>query len=262
MRADVLRLDLRLRRRLLIGMPVGAAAYLLLIVAMYPSFKGDASLDAMITANPAAAAAFGISGSITSPAGWLGANMYANIAPLLTLLLTIGYGASALAGQNSDGLLGLVATLPVTRSTLVLQKAFALVLVAVVVPSASLAACLAGPYFDLSPDWGPLLGVTAALTLLGYDLGAIALLVGAATGSRGAALAAAGGLSAAAYLISSLGPVVGALHSIRWLSPFSWAVGNDQLVHGPQPVELAALIGLGLVLLVATIPVFRRLDIH
>jgi ABC-2 type transport system permease protein len=52
------------------------------------------------------------------------------------------------------------------------------------------------------------------------------------------------------------------LHSIRWLSPFSWAVGNDQLAHGPITAEMLALLGLAAALVVATIPAFRRLDIH
>ena len=157
MSTELIRLDLRLRRRMLIGTAVGAAAYLALIVAIYPSFRHDTSLDAMITANPAAAAAFGITGSITSPAGWLGANMYANFAPLLALLLTVGYGAAAIAGQDTDGLLGLEATLPVTRTNVVLQKALALLLIALVVPAVSLAACLTGPHFELDPDWAALL---------------------------------------------------------------------------------------------------------
>lgn len=261
MSTDVLRLDLRLRRRMLVGTAVGAAAYLLLVVAIYPSFKGDVSVDELVAANPQAAAAFGITGSITSPAGWLGANMYANIAPLLALLLTIGYGASAIAGQNADGLLGAVASCPIGRGRVVLQKGTALLCVALVVPLASLVACLAGPRFDLSPAWGALLGVTAGLTLLAFDLGVIALVVGALTGSRGVALAAAGGISAAAYLVGTLSPVVSVVHRVRWLSPFFWAVGDDQLLHGIRPGEVGALLGLGAVLLAATVLAFRRLDI-
>lgn len=262
MSVEILRLDLWLRYRMMVGTAVGTAVYLVLIVAMYPSFKRDSSLDAIIAANPTAAAAFGITGSITSPAGWLGGNMYANIAPLLALLLTIGYGASAIAGQNADGLLGLVAGLPINRSGLVRQKAAALLGVALVVPLASLVACLVGPWFDLNPDWGALLGVTAALTLLAFDLGAVALLVGTLTGSRGAAMATAAGISAAAYLVSSLSPAVASLRSLRWASPFYWAVGNDQLAQGLGPGEVAALLGLGAVLLATTVPAFRRLDIH
>ena len=188
---DLIRLDLRLRRRMLIGTAVGAAAYLFLVVAVYPTFKHDTAFDDMIAANPAAAAAFGITGSITSPEGWLSANMYANFGPLLALMLTIGYGSAAIAGQDGDGLLGLLATLPVPRARIVAAKALTLLVAALVVPVVSYAVCLTGPQFELNPRWGPLLGVSVALTLLAFDLGAIALLVGAISGSRGAAMGAA-----------------------------------------------------------------------
>ena len=105
-------------------------------------------------------------------------------------------------------------------------------------------------------------GVTVTLTLLAFDFGACAMFVGALTGSRGAATGAASALAAAAYLISSLAPVVPELHSIRWLSPFSWALGNDQLAQGATVGEILALLGLGAAVAVATIPAFHRLDVH
>ena len=262
MHSDLIRLDLRLRRRMLIGTSLGAAAYLLLVVAVYPSFRHDSAIDAMVTANPAAAAAFGITGSITSPEGWLSANMYANFGPLLALLLTIGYGSAAIAGQDSEGLLGLLATLPVSRTWMVAEKAVTLLVAALAVPLVSYVVCLAGPHFELQPRWGALLGASIALTLLAFDLGALALLVGAITGSRGAALGAASAAAAAAYLVSSLSPVVDLAHRVRWLSPFYWAVGDAQLVQGVTVEELVALLVLGVVLCGATAMAFRRLDVH
>ncbi|MGV9712205.1 ABC transporter permease subunit [Gordonia sp. NPDC003424] len=259
MTTDLIRLDLRLRRRMLIGTAVGAAVYLLIIVAMYPSFKNDTSLDAMISSK---AAVFGFSGSITSPAGWLNANMYANFGPMLALLLAIGYGAGAIAGQDADGSLGLVVTLPVTRTTVLAHKAVALLVVCLVVPIASFVVCLAGPRFELTPDWAALAGVTLALTLLAYDFGALALLVGAATGNRGMALGVAGAAAAASYLISSLAMVINAVHAIRWISPFYWSVGDNQLVDGVSAGDIAALLGLAVVLVGAAVVAFRRLDVH
>jgi ABC-2 type transport system permease protein len=246
---------------MLVGTAVGAAVYLLLVIAVYPSFRHDTSLQSMVEGNPAAAAAFGISGSITSPAGWLDANMYANLGPLLALMLTIGYGSTAIAGQAADGLLGLVATLPLRRAAVVRQKSVALLLVALVVPVVSLATCLTGPQFELEPSWSALLQVTATSTLLALDFGAVALLVGALTGSRGTALGVASGLAALAYLVSSLAPVVDGARSVRWASPFYWAVGNDQLAEGWSLPAVLALIGLAAVLLAATVPAFRRLDV-
>ncbi len=262
MTADIVRLDLRLRRRVVVGTAAGVAVYGFVVVAMYPSFRTDSSLDALVGANPSMAAAFGISGSVTSPTGWLAANLYANVAPLLALLLTIGYGAGAVAGQEGDGLLGLVATLPVTRVGILAQKAVALLLVSLVVPTAALLVCLAGPAYQLTPHWGSLTAVTVAVALLGYDLGACALLVGALTASRGAATGVASGLAVVAYLVSSLAPAVHVLHPLRWLSPFAWAVGDDQLATGVTLLQWGLLVGLGGLLTAVAFPVLRRLDIH
>lgn len=262
MSADLFRLDVRLSRRRLIGITVGAAAYLLLVLAIYPSFKNDTSLDAMVAGNPAVAAAFGITGTITSPAGWVNANMYANFAPLLALLLTIGYGSAAIAGQDANGLLGLQATLPLSRSRILANKALTLLLLAAAVPSASFAICLTGPAFDIQLAPTALLGMTLALTLLAYDLGAVALLTGAVTGRPGTAAGVAGAAAAAAYLLSSLAPVIPGLHDLQLLSPFSWAVGDNQLTDGVQLGQLTALLVLGVALTAATVPALRRLDIH
>ena len=122
MRADTTRLDLRLRRRSLIGYTLGMALYAFIIVALYPSFKDDASLNKLTENGNTVAALFGATGSLTSPSGWLNANLYANFVPLIVLLLAIGYGASSIAGQDEDGTLGLVATLPLSRRRLVAEK--------------------------------------------------------------------------------------------------------------------------------------------
>ncbi len=261
MRLAVVMLDLRLRRRMLIGTSLGAALYLFLIIVMYPSFRQDASINEMIAANPTAAAAFGVTGSITTPAGWLGANMYANIGPLLVLLLTIGYGASAIAGQLADGLLSVVATQPYTRRRLVAEKTLALLVVSLAVPVASLVVSLTAPRYDLHPDWAALVGVTISLTLLGFDLGALALALGVLTGSRGAGLGIAAGVGAATYLVSSLAPAVHWVHAIRWLSPFYWAVGDNQLSDGVPWQGWTLLVALGVVLVGIALVGVRRLDI-
>jgi len=262
MNISLARLDLRLRRRALVGTAVGAMAYLLLVIAAYPSFRGDTSLSTMLESNPSAAAALGISGSITSTSGWLSANMYANLAPLLALMLTIGYGAAAIAGANADGQLGLVATLPIKRASIVCHKVAELVVVSLVVPVASFVVCLFAPRFQLTPDWGSLIGVTATLGLLALDFGVIAMFLGAITHSRSAALGITSGLAAASYLISSLAPVVAVAERARWLSPFFWAVGHDQLARGVTPLQLVALVSLAAIVAAATVPVFRRMDVQ
>lgn len=103
MLADITRLDLRLRRRSAIGYAAGMALYTLIVVASYPSFKDQTSLNSL--SGSTAAALFGVTGKLTSSCGWLNGDIYANFFPLIMLLMTIGYGAAALAGQDEDGAL-------------------------------------------------------------------------------------------------------------------------------------------------------------
>jgi ABC-2 type transport system permease protein len=261
-RLDLARLDLRLRRRSLIGYAVGMAVYTLVVVALYPAFKDDAGLDKLSQESPEVAALFGASGPLTTPSGWLDANLYANFVPLVALLLTIGYGAWCIAGQDEDLTLAGLATLPVSRRSLLLQKFLVLCAQAVPVTAAVTACVVLGREFELPVGTAGLAGVTGGVLLLAVDFGALALLVGCLTGSRGVALAIASAVAAAAYLLSSLAPVVDWLHPARWASPFYWAVGNGQVADGLTLGELGALVGLGAVLLGGSLIAFERLDLH
>ncbi len=262
MAADVAFLDLRTRRRSLIGYSVGMAVYALVIVALYPAFKNDTSLDSFTKNSSTVAALFGASGSLTSPTGWLNANLYANLVPLVVLLLTIGYGASCIAGQNEDGTLGLVATVPFTRRRIATQKFATMSAQAVTVAIVTAICIAAGRAFDLNVTFVNLAGITAGTALLGIDFGLLAMLIGSATGSRGTALGTTSAIAAASYVISSLAPVVHWLEPARFGSLFFYAVGDEQLVHGLDPRNAGVLVGVGLLLLFATLTMFDRLDIR
>jgi ABC-2 type transport system permease protein len=203
MSPDIARLDLRLRRRSTLAYCIGFVAYALLIVALYPSFKADASLDDLTRGNPTLGALFGATGSLTSPDGWMNANLYANFVPLFVLLMTIGYAAGAIAGQDEDGTLGGLASLPLTRGRVLGEKVASLGALSLPIPVVTLAAALLGPAFDLDLGTRALLGATLGVVLMGFDLGLVALAVGAWTGRRGAAL----GVAAVASSVRRTQPV-------------------------------------------------------
>lgn len=259
---NIARLDLRERRRSLIFYPLGLAVYTLIIVALYPSFKDDSALASLSEDNSAMMALFGASGSLTSPAGWVNANLYTNFVPLIILLVTIGYGASALAGQNENGVLGLVATLPVSRAKLLLAKFVTLIAIAVPVSLTTMICVVIGRTFELPIGIGPLVTVSVAVVLLGAIFGALALAIGAATGSRGTALGVTSAVATLCYLISSLAPAVSWVHQIRFISPFWWATGAGQLATGVGLGDFLALIGATTVLVALAIAATRRMDIR
>jgi ABC-2 type transport system permease protein len=259
--ADILTLDLSSRRRSLIGYSVGMAAYALMIVALYPAFKDSTELDEFTESSEGLAALFGISGSLTSPDGWLNANLYANFLPLLILLLTIGYGAHALAGQEADGHLELVLSLPFTRARVVIEKIGVLVVQALVFGAVTLLSVLMGHWFDLTVGNWPLVTTTFGAVLLGIAFGLLALGIGARTGARGTAIGIAAAVASASYLISAMAPLIDWLEPLRYLSLFYWSVSNNQLVDGLSLPSLAVLLAICAVLGWWSVYEFRRHDL-
>jgi ABC-2 type transport system permease protein len=262
MRGDVTRLDLSHRWRMTIGCSIGMAIYSIAVVAIYPAFEHSTSLDDFVRSDRAAAALFGLNGPLSTSAGWLNGNIYANFFPLVMLLLTIGYGAAAIAGQDEDGSLALVATLPLSRSAIVVQKVASMVVQAVILAVVVAACVLAGRWFHLSIGLGSVVALSATVLLMGLDFGLVAMAVGAATGRRGMALGVGTAVAGASFLVSSLAPVAGWLHPFRVLSLFYWSVGNDQLTGGVRPLDLVVLIAVGIVAAACAAAAFRRSDLH
>jgi ABC-2 type transport system permease protein len=262
MLADVSLLDLRLRRRLLIGYTLGMALYAFVIVALYPEFKNTTSLNNLTKHGSTAAALLGVTGSLTSPSGWLNANLLQNFLPLVMLLITIGYGASCLAGQDEDGTLSLVTTLPIARWGILVQKVVTLAIQAVVLAIVTMICMIVGRGFDLTLPVSHLVGISVGVALLGIDFGLLAIGVGSWTGSRGTALGITGAVAATSFLVSSLAPVVAWLRPAKYASLFYWSIGNGQLAHGLTLASAGVLVLVGAILLFASFWAFSRLDLH
>jgi ABC-2 type transport system permease protein len=260
MLADITRLELRLRRRSTIGYTAGLALYTLVVVALYPSFKNSTSLNSL--SGSTAAALFGVTGPLTSPSGWLNGNIYGNFFPLIMLLLTIGYGAACLAGQDEDGTLALITVLPIRRRMILLQKAGAMAVQAFLLAAAVTVCVFIGRGFQLAIKPGDVIAISIALMLMGLDFGLLTMAVGARTGRRGTALGVGAGFAAASYLLSSLASAISGIRPGRYLSLFYWSVGNDQISKGVSAVDFAVLILVGLGALVAAVLAFRRTDLN
>jgi ABC-2 type transport system permease protein len=262
MHPDIAWLDLANRRRSLVGYCLGMAVYALVVVAMYPAFKTSTSLDKLIASDSTAAALFGVTGRISTSGGWLNGNIYANFFPLIMLLLTIGYGAACLAGQDEDGTLGLLAVLPVRRAAIVAQKTAAMAVQAAALTVTVGVLVITGRSFQLDVTVANVASVSAAVFVMGLDFGLVTMMAGALAGRRGTAIGAGTALAAASYLVSSLAPVASWIRPGRYASLFYWSVGNSQISHGVSPGDYAVLITTGVCALAAVMLAFRRLDMH
>ncbi len=254
MAAELFRRGLVDHRRALAGWCVGIVGYVALIASIFPSIEGSPELNDLIESYPdILKSLFGITGTgnIASGAGFLDAELFSFMLPLLILVLAISSGARTLAGEEDAGRLELVLAYPVQRKSAVVAKGFA---VALEVLLACAAATVAILVFDvivgLDLSLGHVAGAFASLVALGLFYGWLSLAVGAAYPSRALALGVAAGAAAVSYLVGGLHELAGWLDPFRFLSPF-WLVGQSPLQGGTDAVGVvvvlvAAIVVLGL----------------
>lgn len=177
---------------------------------------------------------FGAEGGLTTPEGYLNSQLYSNVLPLLLLVYGIGLAAWTVAGAEREGTLESLLANPVPRSRLALERFAGLaLLVATPTAVATLLLIVLRSPFELSElSIGRLVAVGLATYLMVLLFTALTYAVGAATGSRGAAIAVGAGLAAATYVVFGLSAFVDFFESIRWVSPWHWLVNSSPLFEG------------------------------
>lgn len=252
-------------RRSLAGWSVGVIVYVALIAAIFPSFAGSGDLDKLVQNYPdALKSLFGITGggSLSSGAGFLDAELFSFMIPLLVLVLAIGTGARIFAGEEDAGRLELVLAYPLRRSRAVVAKAAAVTAeVAAVCVAAGAAIAVADPVFGLDLSFGHVVAAVCGVALLGVFYGILALSAGAATGNKALAVGASAGYAAVAYLVSGLHGVAGWLDPFRFLSPFWW-IGTAPLQHGIRGAGVVVLLAASAVALAAGAALVERRDLE
>jgi ABC-2 type transport system permease protein len=264
----VLERAVRDRGRSMMWWSLGISVLIVVTVALFPSFEGDAGFDeAMADLPDSMKAAFGLTDdvSLTSPAGYLQSQLIGTMIPLVLLIYGIGAGARSIGGSEEDGTLELLLSNPVSRRTVGVQR-FGAVTVQLVVIGA---VCALVTLVSSAPV-GALDGVsvrglltavggTAALALL---FAALAFAVGAATGRRAVGLAVGAGAAVAGYLMEALGQSVPVLDDVLVLSPWHWLLDHNMLAEGPSYVAVVLPLVVAVAFAVAGTALFERRDLR
>ncbi|MEZ5184785.1 MAG: ABC transporter permease subunit [Candidatus Nanopelagicales bacterium] len=241
---------------------VSAAMFFIMGVLMGPVYTAmDQTLVSMGDALPEALLALFGGGNTSTPEGFYQIENFGLMAPISIMVVTVTLGAKALAGEESDRTMGLLLAQPVSRSKVLAEKAFAMVLFGVIVGVVTFAGVLAGNALgDMGIDIGNIAATCVLLTLIGLLFGALALLTSAATGR----LAAAVWVPVAAALVAHVANAMASLQDAAWgrLSPFHYYLGSDPLSNGMSWVDAAVLAAATVVILALAFPAFARRDLR
>jgi ABC-2 type transport system permease protein len=265
MRTELILESFRYHRRSLFWWTVGIVALIGLTMAFYPSVKDSAGLDQYSKDLPEALRALFVGGELdlTSPVGYLNSQVYVMLAPLLLAIFTIGTGASAVAGDEEDGLLDLLLSQPVSRTAFALER-FAwlclstLLLILVLTATVVIGALATG----LSLGEADVPAATVSTGLFALLVGTAALAVGSAFPGKSRAVAVAAGLATVSWIVDGLAKAVDWLDGVAAFSPYRIAYGSGPLANGAAWGDWSILAGTVLALAGIAVLGLRRRDIR
>ncbi|MEV5769181.1 ABC transporter permease subunit [Micromonospora sp. NPDC052213] len=258
---DVLTKTLWDSRRSLAGFAVGTALVGTMYAGFYPQVADGAMGQAVEGFSPALREALNME-DIASAAGYLGSSVFGIIVPLIAVSYGIATGTRAVAGDEEAGYLDLLLAHPVSRTRLLLHRCGALTVGAFTLAGLVLLAMLAvrgsARLETISVD--QFAAQCTALALLATLFGTIAVTIGAATGSRAAALGGSAGIGVLGYVANTFAGQISA-DAIRYASPFHYYIGNEPLRNGFQWADLGILSATIAVLVLVALTAFNRRDL-
>jgi ABC-2 type transport system permease protein len=258
---------LRDRARAQVGWSIGVAATVGLVVALYPSIKGQAGLEETFRNLPAGVRAMvgAPDLSIVSAVGYLHTRLFVTLIPVLLVIFAIGLGASAIGGSEGDDTLEWLLAHPVSRARVLGERYAAVAGLTVALGAVAAIATLAfgvavGVVGPVPP--ARVIGACAGATCLALLFGTLAFAVGCATGRRAPAVSAATVVAVAGYLIQAFFGFSPGLAWLRPASPWHWYLGRVIVRDGLSIVTLAAPLGASLALVAAGLWRFQIRDLR
>ncbi len=250
------------RRRSLTGWCAGIITATLLLSALWPTIRNMPDFQQLIESYPQDLSDLFNIEAMATPAGYLNAEYFSLLAPILYLAWGIGLGARLPASEEERGSLDVLLSLPVARwRVLVEQAATVVVAAAVLVAAQVVGLLLSSVLFDMGLSFGNVLAVSVSMALLGGFFGLIALAVGALTGRRAVALMVSSVLAVASYLFYVAAQFVSSLEPWVALTPIEHVVGSEPILNGFPWGPSAVLLGLALAVVASAAPVFTRRDL-
>ncbi|MDB5175977.1 MAG: putative transporter, permease component [Candidatus Saccharibacteria bacterium] len=202
--------ELRQRKMYLLWWTLGTVLIVALLLGIYPSIRSQAaSFNQVINQLPTSLRDLKTGGGatdVTSPIGYLNAQLYYITLPLLQIVMSVGLGSSLLARDEHSRTLELLLSRPISRGKLLLAKAVSGILLVAGVTVVSLLATIAlASAVDIHIPIGNIINASLYAALFSLSFGAIAFAFAAMGGRwQRASMAVAVCISFGGYLLASL----------------------------------------------------------
>ncbi len=201
---------------------------------------------------------------MSTPAGFVTGEIFSLTGPIAIIVLLASMGARALAGEEEAHTMGLLLANPVSHTEVLVKKVAAMVGYAVAFGLMTAIGVWIGTLLGNQDDitLAGIASTSGLLTLFGLVFGGVALLVSAATGRKRVAVWATTGVALATWFMFTFLSLTESVDFLAELSPFEWFLGSDPMVNGMDWLGAALLAGTFVVLVAASIPMFKARDLR
>jgi len=251
------------RRRSLVFWFIGFLSFGVMMVGFFKSMGDTLSAYDQILENipPAFQALVGEISSLTTIEGYLTAELFNLMLPMMFAILGIGLGATLISQEESLGTLELLLARPITRSRIFCEKALALVTqLALMAVATWLGIIVTAAAINVDISAVNVFWATLTLFILALDFSLFAL-AGSVIFSRGISIGVTTVLFIATYFLTTLAPLSNLLTKIEKLSPFYYYPAEKILTEGVDFVAIGVLIMPAIILYVVGESGFRLRDI-
>jgi ABC-2 type transport system permease protein len=200
---------------------------------------------------------------LSTPAGWANAELLSLVAPAAVIVVAVLGAAAASAGEEQNKTLGITLSTPVSRGTFLIATMGAMAISVLIVSICiGLGLMLGNLIGNLGLSAAGIVGVAAHSFVFGLLFGALAFLLGATTGSKKVATLGSTLVAVLAFSANTFLPLDPDLAGGQKFSPWYYYNSSNPLVHGAQGGYLLLLAGIGILLALAAVLVFRHRDLR
>jgi ABC-2 type transport system permease protein len=250
--------------RMVLGWAAFAGIWPAMYVALYPSIGALGELEKMLDQFPPAIREFFASSSLnlSTPEGFLNMELFTFVRAPRAGLHGGRVQRRGDRGREEKGTLDLLLANPVPRWRIIVEKSAAFVIGTVVIGIGMwIGAALGALAVDIDLDMWLVGQAIASACLLGFDLGGVALALGALTGRRWLAAGVSLMIVIAGFFLNGLGALVDWLEPWRPISPFYQYIANDPLSNGLDPANALVLLAWAVIGGIVAIIAFERRDL-
>lgn len=252
------------RRWFILGWSIALAGLTILLASFYPAMK-ISGLDELVANMPDAMK--GLIGDLSlmnSFDTYMGSQLFDIRLPLITGIMAIILGLGLSSTEEESGELRTMLSLPISRTKLAFQKWLAIVVISLFMMLVIVASLyLTMPFVDgADMPLSELLPLLVASFALMSTFGSIVYAGGVISGKRAVAMALGVIVVIGSFILSTFGPAVDWLAGLEKLSLLYYFPANDIVKNGLNIPDISLLTGISLVLIIATLLVFRKRDIN